>query len=67
MAVLSMMLRGYMDGQSGKSRNIFPAMLLILTFSAVLLLITDLDRPLTDKRLVGVSQQAMVDLIEDLN
>lgn len=66
LAVLSMLLRGYMVGQSGTKREVFAATLLILSFSAVLLLITDLDRPLSDKRLAGVSQQAMVDLIEDI-
>ena len=66
LAVLSMLLRGYKAGQSGSDRELFAATLLILSFSLVLLLIIDLDRPMSGKRLVGVSQQAMVDLIEDM-
>ncbi len=66
LAALSMLLRGYKGGQSATKQSVFPAALLILSFSLVLLLITDLDRPMSGKRLVGVSQQAMVDLIEDI-
>lgn len=57
--VLSMMSVGYEFGQSGKA-NWQIALMLSLTFSAVILLIADLDRP--GSGAVKVNQQPMIDL-----
>lgn len=57
--VLSMMSVGYEFGQSGKA-NWQIALMLSLTFSAVILLIADLDRP--GSGAVKVNQQPMLDL-----
>jgi hypothetical protein len=66
-AVLAMGALGYQEGLAGSRRSLaVPA--LALTFSAVMLLIADLDRP--QEGLLRVSQQAMVDLqnsLKDLN
>lgn len=56
---LSMALIGYHAGLTG-SRSFVANFVLILTFSAVLLLITDLERP--GQKFFRVSQQAMMDL-----
>lgn len=58
-AFLSMTMMGYNAGLAG-TRSLIASLLLITAFAAVLLLITDLDRP--GQKLFGVSQQAMVDL-----
>lgn len=58
-AILAMTQLGYHEGLTSPRRS--PAVLaLVLTFSAVILLIADLDRPL--EGLLTVSQQAMTDL-----
>jgi hypothetical protein len=59
MAVLGMAEIGYHGGLTSPKRS--PAVLaLVLTFSAVMFLIADLDRP--QEGLLRVSQQAMIDL-----
>lgn len=66
-ALVSVLLRGYMDGLLGKMRNIFATTMMILAFSVVLVLIVDLDRPaFTDRRLLDTSQQALIDLYNDM-
>lgn len=55
---------GYHSGLTGRSRPIV-AIALILAFSAVILLIEDLDRPLYG--ILEVSQRAMVDLQRTMN
>ncbi|MET0029371.1 MAG: hypothetical protein ABW101_17200 [Candidatus Thiodiazotropha sp.] len=57
LVTLSMM--GYQSGLNGV-RTLLPRIGLILAFSAVMLLITDLDRP--GQGLISVSQRTMVDL-----
>jgi hypothetical protein len=58
-AILSMAQIGYQEGLSSPKRS--PAVLaLVLTFSVVMLLIADLDRP--QEGLLRISQQAMIDL-----
>ena len=58
-SILAMAEIGYHEGLTSPRRS--PAVLaLVLTFSAVMLLIADLDRPL--EGLLRVSQQAMIDL-----
>jgi hypothetical protein len=59
LAVLAMGMMGYGAGISGR-RNVVAIVTLAFAFSAVLLLIADLDRP--QQGLVRVSQQAMLDL-----
>ena len=67
LAVASLLLRGYMDGLQGKIRNYFAIVILILTISAVLVLIVDLDRPpFTDQRLLSIDHQALVDLQQSI-
>ncbi len=62
-AMVSILLRGYTDGLMGKVRSMFGATMLILAFTAVLVLILDLDRPpFTDQRLLDLSNQALIDL-----
>jgi hypothetical protein len=59
LAILAMAQLGYHEGLASPRRS--PAVLaLVLTFSAIMLLIADLDRPL--EGLLRVSQQAMIDL-----
>lgn len=59
MAILAMMALGYHEGLSSPRRS--PAVLaLVLTFSAVMLLIADLDR--AHAGYLRVSQQALIDL-----
>lgn len=66
-AVCSMLLMGYIDGLTGKQRSYFANLILILAFSAVVVLIVDLDRPpYTDSRLIHVSQQALASLRKDM-
>jgi hypothetical protein len=58
-AILSMIATGYRTGLTGR-RSTISILLLALTFSAVLMLIKDLDRP--RQQLFTVSQQSMLDL-----
>jgi hypothetical protein len=58
-AILAMAGIGYLDGLTSLRR--FPAMVMIvLTFSAIIYLIDDLNRP--QEGLFNVNQQAMIDL-----
>ena len=59
--VLSMSALGYQEGLA-RSRRSLAVLSLMLTFSAVILLIADLDRP--REGLVRVSQRSMLDLRE---
>jgi len=62
-SITTMAAVGYHAGMAGTRRS--PVMLaLVLTFSAVILLIADLDRPY--EGLLTVNQQAMVDLRDSL-
>jgi hypothetical protein len=62
-SIMTMMVVGYYAGLTASRRS--PAILaLVVTFSAVLLLIADLDRPY--QGLLSVSQQAMLDLRDSL-
>jgi hypothetical protein len=62
-AVLSLAVMGYHTGVVGKSRSL--AMVAVaITFSAVLLLIADLDRPREGS--LTVSQQSMIELRESM-
>ena len=63
LAVLAMGMLGYRAGLSGRRSGV-AILILALAFSAVLLLITDLDRP--QQGLVEVSQQTMIDLQDKL-
>lgn len=65
-AVFSMILNGYTDGLAGKQQSVFAGVIVVLTFSVVLLLIHQLDRPLSDSHLIGISKQAMVDLLQTM-
>ena len=58
--VLSMAAMGYQFGLTGE-RSWAVTILLVMVFTAVILLIADLDRPQTG--LIQVSQQPMIDLI----
>jgi hypothetical protein len=58
-SILSMGAVGYHTGVVGKWRSL-ATLPLVLAFSAVMLLIADLDRP--QEGLLRVSQQAMIDL-----
>jgi hypothetical protein len=64
LAILSMSAMGYHAGLVG-IRGLFAYLVLILTFSLVMVLIHDLDRP--KQRFFKVSQQAMIDLRERMN
>jgi hypothetical protein len=57
--ILSMVTVGYQAGLAGKS-SLKVGIVLALTFSAVVFLIADLDRPVEGS--LGVSQQPMLDL-----
>ena len=59
LAVLAMMALGYHEGLTSTKRSL-AMVALVLAFSAVLILIVDLDRP--GQGLVQVSQQSMLDL-----
>jgi hypothetical protein len=63
-AILSMAALGYQEGLAG-SRRTLAVIALALTFSAVMLLIADLDRP--QEGLLRVSQRAMDDLRNSLD
>lgn len=62
--ILSVMLVGYHNGLQG-GRNLIALLILILVFSAVILLIMDLDRP--QEGILRVSQQSMIDLQRQIN
>lgn len=62
-AILAMTALGYQEGLSG-SRRSWAVLALAFTFSAVMLLIADLDRP--HEGLLRVSQRAMLDLQESM-
>jgi hypothetical protein len=57
--ILAMAGMGYHAGLTGKSRSLI-SIALVLTFSGVIWLIADIDRP--QEGLLQVSQQAMIDL-----
>jgi len=61
--VLSMAVLGYHEGISGTRRSL-AGFVLVLAFSTVLVLITDLDRP--GQGLLEVNQQSLVDLRKTL-
>ena len=54
-----MAMMGYQAGLIGM-RSLVANLVLVITFSAVLMLITDLERP--SQKLFGVSQQSIVEL-----
>ncbi len=58
-AVLAMGSLGYQEGLAGSRRSL-AVVALLLTFSSVMLLIADLDRP--QEGLLRISQQSMLDL-----
>jgi hypothetical protein len=62
-AIVSMSALGYQEGLSGSRRSL-AVLALAFTFSAVMLLIADLDRP--QEGLLRVSQRTMVELQEFL-
>lgn len=63
-AILALTAMGYHSGVSGTARS--PVMLAVaIAFSAVILLIVDLDRP--GEGLIVVSQQALLDELESMN
>ena len=63
-AFLSMAMMGYQAGLIGM-RSLVANLALVITFSAVLMLITDLERP--SQKLFGVSQQSIVELKSKLS
>jgi hypothetical protein len=63
-AFLAMAMVGFQNGLKG-ARSIIPLIALILIFSAVMLLIVDLDRP--TEGFMRVNQQALIDLQTTLN
>jgi hypothetical protein len=63
-SILSMGVLGYHFGLAG-SRNFTPTLILVLVFSAVLILIIDLDRP--QQGMFSISKQALLDLRTRLN
>ncbi len=62
--ILAMVATGYQEGLDGK-RSPVATITLVLAFSAVILLIADLDRP--REGWLKVSQQAMMDLQQKMN
>jgi hypothetical protein len=62
-AFLSMLMVGFNNGLLG-SRSLFALVVLVLIFSAVILLIVDLDRP--QEGFLQVSQQPMIDVQNQL-
>ncbi len=63
MAILAMSALGYQEGLSGSRRSL-AVLALALTFSAVIFLIADLDRP--QEGLLRVGQRALTDLRDSL-
>ena len=66
-AILTMLITGYVDGLSGNQQSVFAGFISVLIFSVVILLINDLDRPISDSHLIKSSKQAMVDLLQTMN
>ena len=64
LAVMTMTLMGYRSGLTG-IRTLIPRFALILAFGAIMLLITELDRPFRTKLLIN--QQVMIDLQETMS
>jgi len=64
LAIVSMAMVGYQVGLGG-SRHFYIQLALAVSFSVVLYLIADLDRP--QKGLINVSQQAMIELRDKLD
>jgi hypothetical protein len=62
--MLTMAGVGYHEGLS-KSRRSLVILVLVLTFSAILTMVADLDRP--QEGLMKVSQRAMIDLRNMIN
>jgi hypothetical protein len=60
----SMLAVGYQSGIGG-TRSVLGEIMLVLTFSAIIFLIADLDNP--GKGLIQTSQQTMIELREKLN
>ncbi len=58
-SLVTLTMMGYQSGLNGV-RTLLPRIGLILAFSAVMLLITDLDRP--GQGLISISQRTMIDL-----
>ena len=63
-AFLGLLMLGYQSGING-NRNLIATLVLILIFSAIMLLIIDLDRPWGG--VLRVSQQPLIDLIGSLS
>jgi len=63
MATLSMIIMGYQAGLTGK-RSPVATMTLAIAFSAVIILITDLDRPVMS--LFEINKQLLIDLNDDM-
>ena len=63
-AFLSMALMGYHAGLTG-TRSLTANLAIVFAFSAVMVLITDLERP--EQKLFNVSQQAMIELKSQLS
>jgi hypothetical protein len=61
--IVSMLAMGYQMGLSSKRRTV-ASLALVLTFSAVILLIVDLDRP--GEGMLEVGQQATIDLLDSM-
>jgi hypothetical protein len=61
---LALALLGFQNGLAG-DRNFIAVTILIIVFAGVVLLLADLDRP--QEGLFNVSQQALIDLIEQMN
>jgi len=59
-AILGLVMLGFQSGINGK-RNLIVTLVLLLTFSGVMLLIIDMDR--SWEGLLRVSQQPMIDVI----
>ena len=63
LSALAMILIGYIRGLIGKFA-LFPTLLLVVTYITVFTLVIDLDRPASG--IFYVSQQPMIELLEDL-
>lgn len=61
--IVAMLAMGYQMGLASKKRSV-ASLSLVFTFSAVLLLIADLDRP--GEGMLEVGQQATIDLLESM-
>ncbi len=63
LAILAMILIGYIRGLIGRIA-LFPTLLLVITYVTVFMLVIDLDRPA--KGIFYVSQRPMIELLDDL-